>query len=177
VAKPSADFICVKGTQKLANQYKVKGAPLVVIVDPDGAELVRAPIGTGESALLAAWDQALKKYAPREISWSSEPPPAGGGKPLLVVGFDDARGEGLKVLEDRMIAKYHDKCAFVKLPYEKDGDAAKRWGVSSAPAIILCDAKKENPEKSPIEKLTGPKAPAALRVAILKALLKLEPRK
>lgn len=176
IGKKSSDFILVKANQRLANQYKVKGAPMIIIVDPDGQELVRAAV-KDEGSITSAWDEAGKKYQARPISWSSELTPATGPKRLLVVGFDDEKGEGLQALEDRMVAKYHDKCVFVKLPFAKDGEAAKKWGVSSAPAIILCDAAKENPEKSPIEKLSGKKSAAALRVSILKALLKLEPRK
>jgi len=167
----------VKGTQKLANHFKVKGAPLVVITDPDGAELARAPIAAGESALLAAWDAALKKYADQPIRWESEVRSEAASKRLLVVGFDDEKGEALKALEDRQIVKLHGKCQFVKLAYEKDGAEAKKWGVTQAPTVILCDASKENPEKSPIEKLAGRKSAPALKAALQKAILKVESRK
>ena len=65
---------------------------------------------------------------------------------------------------------------FVKLAYEKDGEAAKKWGVSSLPSIYLCDATKENPEKNVIEKLAGKKNESALKAAVQRALLKLDAR-
>jgi hypothetical protein len=176
VAKKSSEFICVKASQKLANQYKVKGAPMIVIVDPDGVELNRATV-KDEGTITAAYDQALSKYANQPISWSSEVSAGSSGKKLLIVGFDTEGDEGLKVLEDRMLVKYQEKISFVKLPYEKDGEVAKKWAVTSAPTLILCDASKENPEKSPIEKIQGKKTAGTLRLAILKALAKLESKK
>ena len=176
VGKKSAEFICVKASQKLANQYSVKGAPMVVIVDPDGVELARSAV-KDEATINAAYDQALGKYASQPISWSSDAGSPSSNKKLLVVGFDTEGDEGLKALEHPMLAKYQEKISFVKIPYEKDSDAAKKWGVASAPTIILCDASKENPEKNQIEKIQGRKAAGTYRLAILKALAKLEPKK
>lgn len=93
------------------------------------------------------------------------------------MGFEDEKGEVLKLLEDRRIAKYHGRMTFVKLAYEKDGEMAKKWGVSSLPSLYLCDATKENPEKNVIEKLTGKKNESSLKAAIQRALLKLDARK
>jgi hypothetical protein len=140
-------------------------------------ELARAPIGTGESALLAAWEAALKKYADQPVRWENEIPASSSSKRLLVVAFDDEKGEGLKELEDRQVAKLHERCLFVRLPYEKNGADAKKWGVTQAPTVILCDPAKENPEKNPLEKLSGKKSAAALKAALQKALLKIEARK
>jgi hypothetical protein len=93
------------------------------------------------------------------------------------VGFEDEKGETLKLLEDRRIAKYHGRMTFVRLAYEKDGATAKKWGVSSLPSLYLCDGTKENPEQNVIEKLTGKKNESALKAAIQRALLKLDARK
>jgi len=98
-------------------------------------------------------------------------------KKLLVVGFDDEKGESLKLLEDRRIAKYHGRMTFVKIAYEKGGEAAKKWGVSSVPSVYLCDGTKENPEKNVLEKLAGKKNEAAIKAAVQRALLKLDARK
>lgn len=177
MVKKSDDFIFVKATQKQANQFNVKGSPAVVIVDPDGQELARGSIGAGESALLKLWETAAAKYADKPISWGSDVAAPSSSKKLLIVGFEDESGEALKSLEDRMVAKYHDKCVFVKLPYEKNGELAKKWGVFQAPAVVLCDAAKESPEKNSIEKIFGKKTAATYRTAILKALAKIEAKK
>ena len=174
--KKSAQFVCARGSQKQANQYHVKGAPMVLFTDSDGDELHRASF-TDEAALASAMDAALKKYQNKPVSWKGEVATSSGSKRLLVVGFDDETGEALKVLEDKSIVKYHDRCDFVKLPAVKDGEAAKKWGVSAFPAIVLSDAAQESPEKAPYEKLTGKKSAAAVKAAIQKALARLDAKK
>jgi hypothetical protein len=171
--KKSGEFICVRGTQKHANQLHAKGAPLVLFTDADGDEVHRATF-TSVEALTGAMEAALKKYANQPIAWAGEPKIEAGSKKVLVVGFDDEKGEALAVLEDRSLVKLHARCAFVKRPYEKDGEAAKKWGVTGAPTLLLCDASKEAPEKNVLEKLTGKKSPFVLKAALLKALRKIE---
>lgn len=173
--KKSSDTIFVKATQKLANQFNVKGAPVAIVVDPDGTELSRGSLAAGESALVSILEQASAKYQSKPVSWASEVAGAG-SKKLLVVAFEN-EGDTLKGFEDRMLAKYHDQLAFVKLPYEKDSEIAKKWSVQSLPSIYLCDASKEAPEKAVLEKLTGPKKPVALKAAVLKALMKVDAKK
>ena len=165
-------MIFVKGTQKLANQFKIQGVPVALIVDPDGAELARGPITEGESALTALLDAAAAKYTSKAISWGSQAT-ASADRKLLIVGFE-TEGETLKGFEDRMLAKYHGQITFVKLPYEKDSETVRKWGVSTLPSIYICDASKESPEKAVIEKLTGSKKPIALKTALLRALLKVD---
>lgn len=153
----------------------MKGAPLVVITDPDGEEILRSSIMDGEAQLAAAWEAALKKYASRPISWKDSA--VSDSKKLLVVTFDDGKGEAAKALEDRMLVKLHDRCEFVKLAYEKEGENAKKWNVAQAPTIVLCDSSRENPERNPIEKLAGKKSPASIKAALLRALRKVEDKK
>ena len=174
--KKSAQFVCARGSQKQANLYHIKAAPVVLFTDADGDELHRASF-TDESALASAMEAALKKYQNRPVSWKSDVAGSSGARKLLVVGFDDEAGEALKALEDKSIAKYHDRCEFVKMPAQKDGEAAKKWGVSSFPSIILADGSQENPEKTPFEKLTGKKTPASVKAAIQKALARLDAKK
>jgi hypothetical protein len=172
VAKKSADFIFVKGTQKLANQFAIKGAPAAIVVDPDGDELARAGLSAGEGALTSLLDQASAKYVSKPVSWAGELASLPGAK-LLVVGFEN-EGDTLKGFEDRMLAKYHGKLAFVKLPYEKDSETARKWGVATLPSVYLCDASKDAPERAVLEKLTGAKKPVALKAAVQRALAKVE---
>lgn len=165
-------MIFVKGTQKLANQFKIQGVPVALIVDPDGTQLARGPIAEGESALTALIDAAAAKYTSKPISWASDAA-AGAGKKLLVVGFE-TEGETLKGFEDRMLAKFHGQIAFVKLPYEKDSETVRKWSVTTLPSVYICDASKEAPEKAILEKLTGAKKPLALKIAVQRALLKVD---
>jgi len=173
VVKKSPDFIFVKANQKLANQFEVKGSPAVVVIDPDARELFRGSV-KGESDVAGALEKALDQYKNQPVDWGTEVAAAAGSKQLLVVGFDKEGFEGLKVLEDRMLAKYHAKCRFVRFPYEKGSEPVKKWGVGSAPTIVISDAGSETPEKNPFARLQGAKSAALLRVEILKALQKLE---
>jgi hypothetical protein len=165
--------ICEK---KTALSLRASHAHEAIFLDADGDEVFRSGFSDG-SSLDRAMTGALQKYAPREVAWGSEVPTAVSGKSLVLVGFDDEKGEALKALEDRTLVKFQDRIEFVKLPWKKDGDAAKKWGVTQAPAIILCDGTKEGPEKNAIERMSGKKTPAMLKAAILRALAKTDSKK
>src|SRR5436190_5529706 len=164
--------VCEK---KTALAVRASRVPEAIFLDADGDEVFRSSFTDGNS-LDRVMSAALQRYAPREIAWAAEVPTVS-GKSLVVVGFDDEKGEALKAFEDRTLVKYQDRIDFVKLPFKKDGDAAKKWGVAQAPAIILCDGTKEAPDKNPIERLSGKKTPAMLKAAILRGLAKIEPKK
>jgi hypothetical protein len=181
ILKRQEDFHFVRVCEKkTALAVKATKPPEAIFMDADGDEFYRSGFIDGAS-LERCMAAALQRYSPREIPWAGEIPGTGGGKPLLVVGFDDEKGESLKPFEDKTLVKYHDRIEFVRLPFKKDAETARKWGVTQAPAIFICDASKESPEKNAIEKMTGKKNPAAIKVAILKALakveLKIEPKK
>jgi hypothetical protein len=174
VVKKSADFVCVHGTQKYANHFKIKEVPTVLFTDADGDEIHRATF-FDQGALEGAMKTALDKYQNKPVAWKSEVGPT--SKKLLVVGFDDEAGEALKALDDKSIVKLHARCEFVKLPAQKESEAAKKWGATTFPTIILGDPTQENPEKNPLDRLTGRKSTLALKAAIQKALARLESKK
>jgi hypothetical protein len=169
VVKRKDLFIWVRGDQQLANQFKIKGAPMAVITDPDGDVIHRAPFVDAEGLLTAMIAVLKEKFVNAPISWGSVVRTGPITKRLLVVGFDGPKGEGLKALEDKTLVKYHKQCEFVKLDGSKDPEAAKRWGVKELPAILICDAMEQV-----LERLQGPKSPAEVRSAILKSLKKLD---
>lgn len=161
MVKTSAEFVCVRGTQKFANHFKIKAVPMVLFTDADGDEIHRA--GFGDAAGLdRAMTDALAKFQDKAVAWKPE---AAGGAKLLVLGFDDEAGAGLKALEDRSLVKLHASCEFVKPA------SGAPWGVTTAPAILLCDPS--TPDK-PLERLVGKKSPAVLKAAIQRALHKLQ---
>jgi hypothetical protein len=175
ITKRQEDFhfvrVCEKKTAQLLRATK---PPEAIFLDPDGDEVYRS--GFSDAATLEqALSAALQRYAPREIHWAGDVPASPGGKSLLVVGFDDDKGESLKAFEDRLLVKYHDRIEFVRYPSRKDSEPAKKWGVTQGPAFFICDACKECPEKNPLEKLAGKKSPAVLKSAIQRALLRIEP--
>ncbi len=118
-------------------------------------------------------EEALKKYADTPVAWDADAAGAPADR-LLVVGFDNEKGDGLKALEDKTLVKFHDRCTFVKLPYEKGSETAKRWGVVTTPTIVLCDPSQADPAKRPFEKVIGKKSPRQLKPPFLRALKKLE---
>jgi hypothetical protein len=177
IAKRQEEFhfvrVCEKKTAQLLRATK---PPEAIFLDPDGDEVYRSAFSDA-----ATLDQALtaaqQRFGPREIHWATDIPLLPGGKSLLVVGFDDEKGESLKAFEDRSLVKYHDRIEFVRYPSRKDSEPARKWGVVQGPAFFICDAGKENPEKNPLEKFTGKKTAAALKSVIQKALLRVETKK
>ena len=141
-----------------------------------GYEAERFPLGEKEAEVQARLPEMLRRVK-EEIH---------AGRPVIVwhafttaefdvvCGFDDEKGEGLKALGDKTLVKYHDRCTFVRLPYEKGSETAKLWNVSSTPMLILCDPSKEDPAKQTIERLSGKKSPRELKAAIARALKKVE---
>ena len=165
--------VCEKKTAQMLHATK---PPEAIILDADGDEIYRSGFSDAASLDLAL-AAAIQRSSAREIRWASEIPATPGGKSLLVVAFDDEKGESLKAFEDRQLVKYHDRIEFVRYAVKKDSEPARKWGVVQGPAFFLCDAGKESPEKNPLEKLTGKKTPALLKTAIQKALLRVEPKK
>jgi hypothetical protein len=164
--------VCEK---KTALAVRATKPPEAIILDADGDEVFRSGF-TDVASLDLALGSALQRYSPKEVRWSGDVV-LGSGKPLLVVGFDDEKGESLKAFEDRTLVKYHDRIEFVRYSTKKDAEASKKWGVTQGPAMFICDATRENPEKNALEKLTGKKSAAALKAAIQKSLLRVEAKK
>jgi hypothetical protein len=165
--------ICEKKTAQLV---KATRGPEAIVLDADGDEIYRSTF-TDVPTLEQVMGAAQARLMSREVHWAGEIPLSPGGKQLLIVGFDDEKNETLKAFEDKLLVKYHDRLEFVRYSARKDSEPAKKWGVTQGPAIFICDAAKENPEKNALEKLTGKKTPAQLKSAIQKALIRVEPKK
>lgn len=159
--------------RKMAQSIRAGKPPEAIFLDHDGDEVHRAPFNDGVS-LDRVMTAANGKYGPKAITWGSQISTDPEGSPLIVVGFDDEKGEALKVFEDKTLAKFHNRIEFVRYSVKKDPEAAKKWGVNLGPVIFICDGAKDNPEKNTIEKLTGKKAPSALKASIQKALARVE---
>jgi hypothetical protein len=169
IIKRREPFLWVRGDQKLATSFKVQGAPGIVITDGDGEVLLRAPIATPENLFDAMQTVLKEKYVDTPVTWGDVVRTGPIKKKLLIVGFDDEKGEALKSLEDRSLVKYHKNCEFVKLPPQKGGDAVKRWNVEKTPSIIICDAMERV-----LERVSGKLTPCQIKAAIAKAMQKLD---
>jgi hypothetical protein len=169
ILKRRDPFLWVRGDQTLATSFKVQGAPVIIITDADGDVIHRAPIASPEN-LYEAMQLVLKeKYIDVPIVWGDVVRTGPITKKLLVVGFDCDKGEALKSLEDKTLVKYHKNCEFVKLPYKKDSETAKKWSVDRNPSIVICD-----PMERVLEKVSGRVTPVHVKMAMMKAMAKLD---
>ncbi len=172
VLKRRDQFHWVRGDQSVANRMKIRGAPMVRITDPEGDTLLDAPINGPEPLLVAIIGVMKEKYVDKPVQWGGVVRSGPIRTSFLVVAFDAPGGAALKLWEDRSLVKYHKMCDFVRLEAAKGDELAKKWGVAEFPAFLICDAQERI-----LERGTGKKGVAELRVAVAKAWKKLEGRK
>jgi thioredoxin-related protein len=169
IVKRRESFLWVRGDQTKATAFKVQGAPGIVVTDSDGDVLLRASIASPEN-LFDAMQKVLKeKWVDTPVKWGDVVRSGPIRTRLLVIGFDDEQGDALKSMEDKTLVKYHKNCEFVKLPYEKGGEVAKKWGVEKTPSIVICDAGERV-----LERVMGKLDPNHIKVGIQKAMAKLD---
>ena len=171
IIKKREPFLWVRGDQVRATALKVQGAPAIVVTDADGDVILRAPIASPENLYDAMQVVLKEKFVDVPVAWGDVVRSGPIKKKLLILGFEGVKGDDLKSLEDKTLVKYHKSCEFVKLPYEKGGDVAKRFKVEKAPTIVICDASEKV-----LERVSGKLHPCNIKVAIQRAMLKLEKR-
>jgi hypothetical protein len=177
VLKRLDDFYFVRlCDRKTAQELRATRAMEAIFIDGDGDEVSRAGFNDARS-LEAAMGAALQRYSPREVPWASTagkvPAPNESEKRPTALLFVDERKDSqefLKALEDRTLVKYHERFLFVKLPWKRDSEEARRAGVAQAPTLVfLAPGKGEG-----VDRLSGRKAPRELKAAFQKMLGKLE---
>lgn len=164
---------------KVAKEFNVQNAGDVIVVDPDGDK-----IASGTSAALKqVIESALRAWSERPITWGSALEEAvkqakSKGKLVLAAWADDrkAAAETLKNLEDRSVAKLHERFVFVKLPYTRDAQDVREWKVHAAPTLIVLDPEKFEVGKW-LDKVSGSQSARALKEFLQKALRKHEEAK
>ena len=173
LAKRLEGFHCVRVSEKRAAQeLKATKCPEVIFLDSDMEEFSRSnfqDLRTLDKAL----EQANGKYAPREISWASydskRPAAPDESKRLTLLAFADDRKESteeLKAMEDRTIAKFHDRFHFVRAIYRRESEEAKKYAVSQAPSFVILEPSKGEV----VEKVQGKKTAREIRAYLVKAL-------
>ncbi len=179
--KKSNEFIFVKcSDKKTAQAVKAASPPEVVVFDCD-AELVHRRTVSDAAAIVEVLDAALKKYSNSEITWNVyEDKALADAKEknkLVVLLFTDDKKDSqdtAKALEDRVLAKHHEKLVFIKVPYTQGAEDAKKWGVNQAPSILLVDPAKEAGTKSVVDKLGGKQKPLAIKAMLVKGMEKVK---
>lgn len=173
------EFHFVKCTDlKLAKTVKATSKCEMIFLDPDEVELLRVVVkSTAEIA--AAMKDVLTRYATKLISWTPNSPPAKvEGKPMTVVLFGDdsdaAVAAAVRTLEDRRVSGIHEKCVFVRIPYQRDSAEVRDWKINGAPTLLLLDSTKDFGPKSVLERASDRKTPKEMKAFLVKGLLAVE---
>jgi len=159
-----------------ADKVKSAAPPALIFLDGDGKEFFRTNV-SGGSTVEEAMKKALEMYASKPVSWASGDTgslvdQARSQKKLLALCFLDERKDSeafAKTLEDRWIAKHHDRLVFQKVAFERDSVASKLWGVSAAPSIVLVNPNEEDDKKRVIDRLVAKKELSSVRAFLVKA--------
>lgn len=176
--KDSFHFVRVVD-KKTAQDLKATRCGDVIFLDGDGDEFYRS-VFQDIRALDRAMEQALLKYAPKEIAWGSYDAKSTAtqvqtpeNRRLVLLGFSDDKkesAEALKVLEDRQLVKYHEKFLFVRIAFKKDSEESKKWGVTQAPSMVLVDPAKGDV----VDRLSGRRTVKEIKPVFAKAMSRLE---
>ncbi len=177
----SGDFIFVRCADlRTAKAVGSTKAPEFIVFDAEAERIGLWPMEK-PSDLGKAMKEALEKYCDKTIVWKEwskdAVAEAKDAKKLAVLLFADDKKDSQdaeKMLQNRVVAKYHDRCLFIKVAYTPDGSEPKTWGVNCAPSVVLVDPHVEG-TKGVIERLLGLKyKPLGYRAAIAKAIEKLQ---
>ncbi|HLY08944.1 MAG TPA: hypothetical protein VKW04_06480 [Planctomycetota bacterium] len=151
-----------------------------ITYDPDGEEIHRC-VTKSTAEIAAAMKKTLASYCNRPIRWSSEAPApverSPEGKKLTLFLFRDESDDVatlIQSLEDRAVAKLHNRCTFVSMPYRKDSADVATWKVLGAPTLFVLDAEKEFSPKAVLERTGEKKTPREVRALLRRALAAVE---
>lgn len=152
----------------------------MIFFDGDGKEYHRTMVSTPDT-VEAAYKKAMEMYAKRSISWAtgetaslaSQVDP----KKLLALAFLDERKDSetfVNSLQDRWVAKHHERFVFAKVAFDRNSEECKKWGVTSAPTLLLVNPAEENPKKSIVDQLVSKKEVPSVRAFLIKGIEKFE---
>jgi hypothetical protein len=151
----------------------------LIFLDPDGDEILRT-VAKSPQDVATAMKDALTRYSNKLIAWNAGAPPQASeteGRPLVVLLFaseSEDSAAALRILEDRRVAKIHEKCVFVRINYVKDSAEVKTWNVQGAPTLILMDRNREFSPKSVVERSTERKTPREMKSFLVRGLKAVE---
>lgn len=171
------EFHFVKCTDmKTVKAVKAVSKCELIFLDPDDSELLRVVVKS-PAEIAAAMKDVLAKYANKPIQWHLDSPPAREsipeGKLMIVVLFgDDSDGvaAAIRSLEDRRVARVHEKCLFVKIAYRKESSETKEWKVLGAPTLLILDSTRDFGPKSVLERSSERKTPKEMKSFLVKGL-------
>ena len=165
-----------------SDKVKSSGLSTMIFFDGDGKEYHRTPVSSPDS-VETAFNKALEIYSKKPISWASGEASdvisqsAGDKKKLVALVFADDKKDSealLNVLEDRWVAKHHERLTFSKIAYERNSDTAKKWNVTTAPTILLINPAEEDPKKRIVDQLVAKKELVSVRNFLVRAMEKFD---
>jgi len=152
----------------------------MIFFDGDGKEYHRTVVGTPDS-VEAAYKKAMELYAKRPVSWASGDAATVAtqvdSKKLLALAFLDEKKDSetfVNSLEDRWVAKHHERFVFARVSFDRNSEECKKWGVTSAPTLLLINPAEENPKKSILDQLVAKKELTSVRAFLIKGIEKFD---
>ena len=153
----------------------------MIFFDGDGKEYHRTVVGTPDS-VEAAYKKAMEMYAKKPVSWASGETSAvasqvAGSKKLLALAFLDEKKDSetfVNSLEDRWVAKHHERFVFARVSFDRNSEECKTWGVTSSPTLLLINPAEENPKKRILDQLVAKKELTSVRAFLIKGIEKFD---
>jgi Thioredoxin len=183
MVKLNSGFYMVRCADK-ATSDKVKSDAIstMIFLDGDGKEFHRTIVGTADT-VEAAFKKASELYTKKPISWASGEASdvisgaKGEAKKLVALAFLDEKKDSetfLSSLEDRWVAKYHERMVFTKVAFDRNSELCKKYNVTSAPTLLLVNPLQEDAKKSVVDSLVSKKELLSVRNFLAKAFDKLD---
>lgn len=165
-----------------SDRVKSDAISTMIFFDGDGKEYHRTMVSSPDT-VEAAFKKALEMYSKKPVSWASGEPAdvvsqaAGDKKKLVALVFADDKKDSeslLSALEDRWVAKHHNRVTFSKIAYDRNSDVCKQWKVSSAPTILLINPSEEDSKKRVIDQLVSKKELVSVRNFLVRGIEKFD---
>ncbi|HVE39916.1 MAG TPA: thioredoxin domain-containing protein [Planctomycetota bacterium] len=183
MVKLNSGFYMVRCADK-ATSDKVKSDAIstMIFLDGDGKEFHRTIVGTADT-VEAAFKKASELYSKKPISWASGEASdvisgaKGEAKKLVALAFLDEKKDSetfLSSLEDRWVAKYHERMVFTKVAFDRNSELCKKYNVTSAPTLLLVNPLQEDAKKSVVDSLVSKKELLSVRNFLAKAFDKFD---
>jgi hypothetical protein len=152
----------------------------MIFFDGDGKEYLRTMVSTPDT-VEAAYKKAMEMYAKRPVSWATGDTATVASqvdsKKLLALAFLDEKKDSetfVTSLEDRWVAKHHDKFTFMKVAFDRNSEECRKWGVTAAPTLLLINPAEENPKKSIVDQMVSKKELPSVRAFLIKGIERFE---
>ena len=183
MVEASRKIVCIfvdcnwgKKNKELSDRFQVDGYPTVIFCDPDGKviEHLRSRDAAGVQQQIL---EIVEKYQYRpsftDNVTRAQQDARKASKPLAIYFLDDSAASVTvnRAFLDDGVKELLGKFVFATAEVKKGSDECARFGVTSAPAIVVVDASREKPEEKPLARISGSRSAKELRKELENALL------